>query len=239
MAKRIMTKEIFDLIVQAYREQPENASHAARLAGVDRRTATKAFEVGCPGKTWGRPIKDILAEEKEQARLEKVRLAEAERKAAAGDRNKIKQDAIKANAEEALAGNISRANAIGFSRIVSKIVLITQNVVKELEKMFADPNQLAKMSAKEMMRIISQVAYIVQKGEETVKMAMEIERLRVGNPLSVLAGNVENLSTEEAVKELENLSKTLERAKARGLTVIAGGVGTNLAEKIDDIPEEE
>jgi hypothetical protein len=45
--RRTITKETWEKLVQAFREEPGVWAHASRAAGVDRRTATKAWYSGC------------------------------------------------------------------------------------------------------------------------------------------------------------------------------------------------
>lgn len=74
-----ITREKYDKLLEAYRDQPGNASTAARSAGVTRKTATRAWRTGWPKRKWP-PIRTVLEEEvrlARAARLEAVTLAAA------------------------------------------------------------------------------------------------------------------------------------------------------------------
>lgn len=63
MASHRMTQATWDRLVSAFRAEPDNYSRAGREAGVQRKTAKRAYERGYPGKFWGQvPIRDLIGQ---------------------------------------------------------------------------------------------------------------------------------------------------------------------------------
>lgn len=60
MARRVMTKEMWSALLESYRSDPGAHTKAAKLAGIDRRTAAKAWSKGLSG--WGnnQPISQLV-----------------------------------------------------------------------------------------------------------------------------------------------------------------------------------
>lgn len=74
------------------------------------------------------------------------------------------------------------------------------------------------MTPDKAMQILHRWSHITQKSQDVVRMALEIERLRVGSPLEAASEDLAEMSTEDALRELEDLQRTLERAKRLGTT---------------------
>lgn len=209
------TQELYDLFVEAFRLEPGNASHAARFAGTDHRMAKRVWDEG-----WVRydpnwvPIKDFLATERERVRAERVRLQDEERKRREEERERSRKDAIRSQAEEARAAAQARGNAIGLASIIGKLVLGCLPVADRLKRELERPDNL--MSVKEMVMLMNRCAYIVREGNIALKVAMEIERLRLGEPTTIIGLKVDDMAPEEMVVHLEAMARTLERAKVLG-----------------------
>lgn len=219
ISARSHTQELYDLFVEAFRIAPGNISHASRFAGTGRQYAESAWEKG-----WTRfdprwiPIKDYLQQEREMVRAERMRLQDEERKRREAEREKAKQDAIRSQAEEARAAAQARGNAIGLGAVIGKIVLGCIPVADKLRKELEDPN--TKLTAKEATQLIQRVSYIVREGNSALRMALEIERMRLGEPTTVVGLKVEEMAPEEMTVHLEAMTRTLERAKALGGNVV-------------------
>ena len=67
-------RRTYEAILSGYREDPANVTNAARYAGVTREMARNAWHRGFPrqyaaGAAWARPIKEVLAEERDSAHI--------------------------------------------------------------------------------------------------------------------------------------------------------------------------
>lgn len=211
---------------------PGNASAAAKFAGTDRRMAQRVWEEG-----WTRydprwvPIKQYLETERERVRAERQRLQEEERKRREEEREKARQDAIRTQAEEARAAANARGNAIGLAAVIGKLVLGCIPVADRLRKTLEDPN--TAFTHKEMLSIINRTSYIVREGNAALKMALEIERIRLGEPTTIMGLKpMDEMQPEEMVVHLESMARTLERAKELGGDVM-------LAQQLDGVDDDE
>ncbi len=225
------TQELYDLFVEAFRLYPGNAAHAARFAGTDHRMAKRVWDEGWEryDKSWI-PIKTYIAQERERVRAERTRLQEEERKRKELERERSRTDAIKTQAEEARASAQARGNAIGLASIIGKLVLGCLPLADRLRKELEDPNNT--MTAKEILTIINRCSYIVKEGNMALKVAMDIERLRLGEPTTVVGVKIDDMAPEEMVVHLEAMARTLGRAKALGGDVL-------LAEELNALEDAE
>ena len=226
MSRRPITEELYDSLLRAFREAPGNASYAARLSGCDRRMAKRGWEQGWPAFDWAKPIRVMLEREKEAARSQRI---QAEREIQAkdrGERERARQDAIKTTGEEARAVQQLRGNALGLGTITSKMLLamipLAERMKVTLESQAVTPRECA--------RLIKDLSYITRHASEVTKNALEMERLRLGEPTSVLGVRIEEMSPADAVKELSNVQHTLERARAMGWDVLPGGLNEGFDE---------
>lgn len=222
MGRRTLTKELYESIVEGYREAPGNFTHAARCAGIGWAAAKKAWEIGWPERTWAPPIKDIIAKEMEIARLKRIEAEEEQAERDKISRQKLRDDAVKTAEQEARAVVQARGNAMGLSSVISKLLLgslpLADRIKDELEKGSYTPQQALK--------IFVNMAYIVRQGTEAIRLALEMERTRLTEPIhDSLLKDIENITPGEAVKQLESVQRTIERAKKLGWAVIQGGDG--------------
>lgn len=212
MGRRAITRELYDRIVEGYRQAPGNATYAARYSGVDRRTAGKAWAKGWPAFTWAIPIREVIRQEMESARAERIRLQEEERAHQQRERDRARQDAVKTQAEELQATAAARQSAIVFSGLTRSLMVamvpLAQTLKQNLETRWQD------LTPQQVTKVFSDAAYIVKASNESVKLALEVERLRNNEPTSILGvqGHLEEVTTEEAVEELLAVERTLRRA---------------------------
>lgn len=211
MARRALTQELYDRLIDGFRQAPGNASHAARIAGCDRRMAARGWEQGWLNQvTWARPIREVIKGEMESARAERLRLQEQEREQQNQERQKARQDSVKAAAEEAQAAAIARANGIAVGGIIQGLlrglIPLTRRIQDNLATEDLKPREIAKM--------LGDAAFIVRHGNEAIKTAFELERIRLGEPTSVIGvqSHLDDVSAEEAVEELLGIERTLRRA---------------------------
>jgi hypothetical protein len=222
MARRPITQEFYNAIVDGYRQQPGNASHAARYAGCDPRTARRGWSHGWIKQyAWARPIREVLREEMEIARRDRLKAAEDERSAVEKEREESRRAAQRASEDEARAVQIARTNSIAVGALLQgllKAMLPLSNKAQEV--LSANANAL---SPKEISRLISDTAAVTRHSNEAIRLAMELERLKNNQPSSILGvQNLEDLTSEEAVDELLGIQRTLTRA----VRVSPGETGT-------------
>jgi len=213
MARRKYTKELYDRLVQGFREAPNNFSHASRIAGCDRRAAQRAYELGWPARSWAIPIKDYLAAEKERIRAERQKQLEAQRESESEMREKAQTDAIAAQTQEAAGSAQARANALALAGVIGRIAVACVPLSDRIAKALRED---ISMTPQQALKLFSSMAYVVRQGNETLKLALEIERLRVGEPTSIFRLQADEMTVDDVADSLSHLHRTLQRAVARG-----------------------
>ena len=234
-----VTQQVWDLLIEAYREDPGNHSHASRRALVKRTTAKRAYEIGYPSRPWAiKPIKQLLVEDIQlaRARLE----LEAEREEleedqadldAERDREAVRQHAITAKTQAGQLVASARAGAIlGLAaavKVATGLQKAMQRLGNELEAM-ADP--AVKMTPKEvgtLSSIMRRYASTLRELNASGQLAMEMERLRLGEPSQIvgLMTDLDTMPMAELAKMAGYHDKILRRAQERGLVLLDGGLG--------------
>jgi len=234
-----VTQEIWDKLIEAYREDPGNHSHASRHALVKRITAKRAYEIGYPSRPWAiKPIKQLILEDIELARAriqldnERADLEddqadlEAER-----DREASRQHAITAKQQEGQLVASARAGAIlGLAaavKVASGLQKAMMRLGTELENM-ADPT--TKLTPKEvgnLSSIMRRYSSTLRELNAAGQLAMEMERLRMGEPSSIIGvmTDLDTMPMAELAKMAGYQDKILRRAQERGLVLLDGGLG--------------
>ena len=208
MARRVITQHLYDSLVIAYRERPGNHSNAAKVAGCERRMARRAFESGWAKAPWAVPIKAVLEREQVEARAlvqsdrtsEYQRLAESQRLAQA--------DAIEARAQEGKMVRMARGAAMALLSQSLKALKATQSLTARLEEQIAN----GEMTIDQVTKTIDRIAHSTQQAVAISKEAMRMERLHLGEPEQIVAMQLENVSTDELVSELQAIESVLRAA---------------------------
>lgn len=299
--KRARTKDLYNLILSAYRQVGEIHTKAAKLAGVDRLTARRCFTDGWPELEGGLPIRvqleqdrillraarasadpqgqaqsaaqvlavslegaregakdaaEMLAKAAEKAaamearakealdhaasRLEEVEalarskaqeaevaaqatLARAEieaRSRLADLLAKAKVDAAETLADEANAAKFGRKAALSAAAIAALVLKDAQGIAGQLRAALGDLSKLQPMQA---VRIAREMVRLVESSEKALILALQAERLRVGQPTEVIGVQGYDTSLEEKEIKVRAVARALERARSRGLSVVKGG----------------
>lgn len=211
--RRPVTREMYDLLIDGYREQPGNASFAARAAGCDRRTAARGWNKGwldLKNHEWAVPIRDVIKNEMLSARAERQRLQEKEKEAVALERSRARQDAVKSAGEEAQAAQVARTSAIAMGGVAQSLIRTLLPLLKKLPELV----EKADLTAKETIKAIGDTAFIVRSTNDSIRTSLEIERIRLGEPTDIIGiqSQLEEVTAEEAVEELLGIERTLRRA---------------------------
>jgi len=209
---------MYQALVDGYRQQPGNASHAARVAGVDRRTAKRGWEIGWQKQyVWARPIREVIREEMANARAARLRAQEEERFEQEKEREKARTAAIKAAQEEAQAVSVARTNSIAAGMMVGNLMRALVPLAQRIQQDLANPKLV--ISPEKTAKLLSDMANVTRHSNEAMRTALELERLRLGQPtgLGGVQSQLEDLTAEEAVEELMSIQRTLARASRTGM----------------------
>lgn len=218
MAKRAITHELYQALVDGFRQQPGNATYAARIGGVDRRTAKRGWEQGWPKQyVWAQPIREVIREEMANARKARLEAQEAERFDQEKEREKARTASIKAAQEEAQAVSIARTNSIGAGMIVGSLMRALVPLTKQIETALANP--ATQLAPNQIAKMLADMANVTRHSNEAMRVALELERLRLGEPTNIggIQGQLDDMTTEEAVEELISVQRSLDRAARSGI----------------------
>lgn len=243
MAHVPMTREKYDALVAAFRERPGEATHAARSAGSQFRTARKYWLEGNKAKGF-RPIRDIIEEEQEAARalLQRKREEEATRRAAiaadaaeAAERREAEkrasdatEDRGSARAAEARMSRAARDSVIETLEMCGDLLNASKALRDVLRDQFREGGKVHALAATDPARVVSmlkEIGSIISQGASAAKTVAELERLIVGDPTSTT--RVVFDTDAEAAKEILEAIKAAERM---GVSLEA------LAESDDETP---
>jgi hypothetical protein len=215
-----LTENVYNKILEAYRLHPYDHQTVSDLTGQTLFRCKRLFEQGSKQYGFARPIYDVLEDDQEELRVQRQKLKNEEMAERRKHRADAKKDAIEAAAQEARASAASRTNAIALSRVLSQML----QALIPLSKRTADALQSAQLDHHQALSVIKDIALITKRSNEAIQSALTIERMRVGDPIAVLGIRAEDISTEDALAELNGINRTLERAKRLGFKVIDGGI---------------
>ncbi len=225
MPRAVITQEIYDRLLAAYREVPGNVTRAARMSGCGLMMARRAWEAGWPRLPWATPIHSVLLREQEEARDAVAREHERERERMEAIREGARADAIKARTEEGMAIRQARANAIGALSVTNKVVAA---LLKTADSLKAALETATSIDPSKAAQLIERVVRAARQAGELAHRAIVMERLYLGKPTEILGlSSEEPFSPEQALEELSLAAEDRERylrAQHGGeLRVIEGG----------------
>lgn len=212
MGRKVITPEQRAAMLAEFRKDPSGsfAAHraAAEAAGVDRRTARRAWLTG-----WGpdRPaMRDVIEKERVLARAELARESLAERArmapALAAD------DAAHARAQEAQLVRLARGNAIALLGVSAQSLRGALKLSERLrEEVESPPAGTPPMSATRAARLLGLVAQTMHRAAVVGKLSMEMERIHLGEPTQVIGIQAvpASVSIDDAREELAAAERAL------------------------------
>jgi len=226
------TRELYDILVAAFREAPGNYAHALRRSGMsDRKAMRRVWEKGWKNLPWARPIRLVLEEEQRDALLEVARLKEREREEQERRREEVRAEAIKSRVEEGQAADLARRNSIAAMASMRPLLVGIHKLAPRLEAVLSDPQ--LKVDPEKAAKLILDISRASKFAGETAHRAIVMSRLILGKPTDILgiggaADDVDDMSMEQCLEELKVIEQEAREALTtaaapRELTVIQGG----------------
>lgn len=244
-----VTQEMYEALVQAYREQPGIHARAAKAAKTTPSTATKGWHKGWPKRGWP-PIKDLMKAEQLEARAQasearrlgalayeqqqrddfQARLEDLSRQA--NDMKlKAREDAIRTRKEEGEMVQMSRGAIrlnLGALIKLSQEVLnkVVPQLVAQIESgyVIGATGRKRKLTTHDQLKLMNQLALLLSRIIPESERAIKMERLLLGEPTEIIGLNLHDMDAEEVIEMHEATQWAVERAKKRrGLEVIDGG----------------
>lgn len=219
MPSRVITQSLYTALLVAYRENPGTYSVAARAVGVGGRFAKRAWEQGwLPRHPWAKAIKDVLEQEKIQARAEARRQEEAARRAGDADRSAAAKHAIDAISTEKRILQLMRGNIGQSLTALGTLMPGLRKVVEHLNtSLVNDPSQL---TPKQAVLLIRDFAFATRALSNAGELTIRAEREHGGDPREVTGapGGIDSdMTLPEAVRTIGEASALIELAKRRGI----------------------
>jgi hypothetical protein len=211
--------EQYYALVEAFRKHPAQVKRAANAAGIQYRTARKYWDHGgwCPEM---KPIRDVLERERlharatllEQGGLDPAIIAE-----------KARLQSIAAKVAEGQMIEHARGTAASvlgsFLRMAPGIQALADRINEELEKLAKEE----KVNAPYLLGIVRRYIGAFRDLTSASKDIVEMERSHLGEPSKVIGlqlQEVDDMSLEDCMKEVEAAQAAIERARADALDKI-------------------
>jgi hypothetical protein len=230
--RRVIDLAFYESLLAAYLRLPGNASAAARDAGCDRRTAARAWSIGWPRKGFT-AIKQRVEDEQRAARARLLRddqdARQAKQDATRSIAEQAQLDSAKSRAEEARTVRASRANALALGSATARLnrgaLALAKRIEAELLRDTDDAGNRKTLNVRAGVALLRQVAAINRESNDASRLAVQLERLVLGEPDTITGHVVINMTADDARREIERARDALARADARGslpLSVVAG-----------------
>jgi transcriptional regulator of acetoin/glycerol metabolism len=225
-----VTRKFYDKLLEAYRQTPGNASAAARRLGIDRRMASRGWSTGWVNHPWARPIRDVLAEEAQAAR---IRAAQLERSVEDTDRDRAKQEAIEQKAAELQLLKAARHDVLGLLASVADLTNTVRLLAQHASKIILQG--LEGYTAEQAMALVERHARITSRAIAATESVIRLSREAQGQPGSIIGvAVVDDLTYEQALLDVawrgtwtsvswESLWSSTQRALDRGGGYPRGG----------------
>lgn len=230
------TREMYDAICDAYEEAPGNHSVASAKSGFSRKACRRAWELGWTGIEWARPIRVVF---EERATIARARIQEAERLAREAQqkeaneaavrlqearaervmaREQAKQTALETLTQEANLVRMARVNGLGLMNLVAACIKGGMQLRQRVEEWLSNAwKEGAKPEPKEIAALFRAFTGMVREANEAGKIALEMERLRLGDPARQMdEAQPGEMTLEEAIREIEDAQRVLYRAVETG-----------------------
>lgn len=238
-----MTEETWQALLEGYRQKPGVFAAAAKFAGCDRRTATKAWKTGLP--TWHekRPIEELLRGEQVAARARMREEEEVRRRAAEAEKDKAQEQAIQARKTEGQVVAVARANSLTSQAVVAEMLRNCRELAKRVgtklkELLQEDEDAGAGIRSAcvtcghvpklytpgALISLLDKVTSVGRRVNDISAEAMRMERLHLGLPEEIigLVDNGQPIDMLEAQKRLRVAQQAVGRSlQAAGLSADA------------------
>lgn len=248
LGRNEITRGVYEKLVEAYRAFPGKIGTVSRMAGVDWRTAKRAWEFGWPNRSprgdWP-PIKLTIAEEQRGARANSQidrEAMETELRATRTiveerifkemrERDAARADAVQSRADEAKLVRAERGSAIAAVSLVGRLFRGMLARGEKLEAMVKEGKDEAgqTMTIDQEIKIWSAVYLMAQRVIAMSGQVVQQERLLLGQPTEIIGVSTDGMTIEDAIRRAREANEMANRMEARAkrrLTVLQGGLMT-------------
>jgi hypothetical protein len=150
----------------------------------------------------------VATAEQEAERRGRQRLAEFEERA--------HLDAAEQRADEATLCRAARRNALAVQGFVASVL---QNA-RVLAEKITSAIQSGALTPQQALSFGDRMVRGARDAHEAAKLALQLERIRVGDPTEIIAVKVEPASLDEAARDMQHAADVLELMRRRGLVAV-------------------
>ena len=208
MARRQISRNLYERLLTAYRDKPGNHSNAARFGGCDRRMAKRAWERGWDYAPQFTPIEQALGSEQAEARSLRVQSSAAQYIDAEAAASQARQDAVQARVQEGQMVKLARGSSTAVLAQAARALKASNTLVHFLEQEL--PN-LDGMTAVKALSVLDRISKLASQAQSIAHTTMRMERLHMGEAEATVEinHNVGPLSNEDLLRELREIDSTL------------------------------
>ena len=210
MSRKAISRELYEQMLEAFREEPGNISYVAQKCNVEYRTATKCWKVGWESKYFD-PAKDVVEQEQLEARS-RVASEKAKRnlETVSIKSEVVRQDAIEIRTHETKMVRGARENCIALMACSQKLL----GGAFQLAAKLGEQLKTEQLGVKDGLAVVATIGKLIKDGNESAKLSLVLERLLVGAPTEIIG--LTNITVEEAESECRRALATIEMAKSMG-----------------------
>lgn len=209
--RRLITQEIWQKLLDHYRLNPGDHTGAAKAAGVGYGTARKAWDEGYKRRADRPAIREIVAKETQELRGELSDLRRLTTKDRAIRAKKAENDVTDDRALEARLLRTARGNALMSMAVSQNMLKMALVLTQRLSNMLDDPAHT--FTPGQIVRLVGSILRSNHAALEAAGVTTRMQKDMLGGP-EVLV-QVANMTSEDAIKTIEDGQRTLRRLRGK------------------------
>jgi hypothetical protein len=208
VGKKAISRELYEQMLEAFREEPGNVGYVAKKCDVEYRTAAKCWKVGWESKYFD-PAKDKIEQELIAEQLAtRARLANSIKSDTKSE--VVRQDAVEIRTHETKMVRGARENCIALMACSQKLLGGAFQLSARLGELLRNE----QLGVKDGIAVLATIGKLIKDGNESAKLSLVLERLLVGAPTEIIG--LTNITVADAESECRRALATIEMAKSMG-----------------------
>jgi hypothetical protein len=208
VGKKAISRELYEQMLEAFREEPGNVGYVAKKCDVEYRTAAKCWKVGWESKYFD-PAKDKIEQELIAEQLAtRARLANSIKSDTKSE--VVRQDAVEIRTHETKMVRGARENCIALMACSQKLLGGAFQLSARLGELLRNE----QVGVKDGIAVLATIGKLIKDGNESAKLSLVLERLLVGAPTEIIG--LTNITVADAESECRRALATIEMAKSMG-----------------------
>jgi hypothetical protein len=217
----VITDELYNRLLEAYRETPGNYTKAAKAAGCGFKMARSMWLRGGAHQgiaySWAHPICQVLESEQEEAR---VAAAEREVEERETLREQGRQEAVKARTEEVKSLHFARGNATAALAVVGRLVMGAVKLADAVKDQLIIDATNKNLDVGKTIRVLESIAKIHKQCTDANHRVLQTGHLIAGKPTDILGladEPAENLTAAEVEEQMRLANEAFATFKLRSI----------------------